>query len=326
MGSERTRNLVEYGSFRAMSSRLVAARQGLAPGDPDLPDWEGMVLPDTWADHLRWWQLGGVFALFRVLLLSRRRPVEVPEGVPLAAELPDYIKQEFHAIPNGNYSNRLVAPYVEGFDLSMLGRIQAVRRWVAERFEGLGSVLDVGCGGGKLAGEIQRAGVPDVWGIDASPYMLKYAASLNPGVKFVQGLAERMAFADERFDAACACFLFHELPPSAADQVVTEIWRVLKPHAPLIIIEPGPEQLSTKNPFKLWKLAGLAGLYFGVLARRVYEPFVEQWHGRNHREWLTQHGFRVLEERSAFPFRIHVALRHERRAFLPGQTSSPASS
>jgi ubiquinone/menaquinone biosynthesis C-methylase UbiE len=250
-----------------------------------------------------------VLALLRVLFIPRRRPVDVPAGVPMAEHLPAYLKQEFHAIPNGNYSNRLVGPYVEGFDASMLGRMHGVRDWIARRFLDSHSVLEVGCGGGKLASAIQRAGVPDVWGIDASPYMLRYGAQLNPDVKFVQGLAERLPFTEGRFDAAAICFMFHELPALSADRAISEIRRVLKPGGKLIIVEPGPEQLSTVNPFKLWKLAGLAGVYFGILARFVFEPFVKEWHARDHGRWLENHGFKVLEERSPFPLRVHVAER-----------------
>src|SRR2546422_371579 len=85
-------------------------------------------------------------------------------------------------------------------------------------------------------------GIEEVWGLDPSPYLLRCADARVPRARFVQGVAERTGFGDERFDGVACCFLFHELPPRAADQALAELARIARPRARLAIVEPAREQ------------------------------------------------------------------------------------
>src|SRR6185436_4124356 len=140
-------------------------------GDSSAIDWGTAPLPDAWPDRLRL-QHPADLRVFLGRLLARRRRVEVPDGLPGGDSLPEYLRQEFHHLPNGNYSKRIVKGYSHGFDLLMLGRARKARAAIARQIASCRAVLDVGCGSGGLAGQLVAAGVPDVWGLDASPYLL----------------------------------------------------------------------------------------------------------------------------------------------------------
>jgi ubiquinone/menaquinone biosynthesis C-methylase UbiE len=265
-----------------------------------------LSLPETWPDRASWRQPWRLLALAG-RIFGPRRPVELPKTAMKQWGLPEYLLKEFHNIPNGNFSNKLTSGYSRSFDLSMLGMTHAARRAAAREISGAKSVLDVGCSSGSLASEFKKSGISDVWGVDASPYLLKIATEKHPGIKFAHGLAERLPFEAKRFDAVGACFLFHELPIKIAETALAEFNRVLSPGGTVVITEPSPEQIRIKSWWSLFKLAGFKGLYFHFLARVVYEPYVEEWHSIDAKNWFEDHGFKLLKDQTRLPFRVLVA-------------------
>ncbi len=265
-----------------------------------------MELPRAWPDYL--FRRLSAFLRFLRTLLFGGRTVELPPALVGRDELPDYLLREFHRMPNGYYSHMLAEGYERGFERAMLGNVTAVRTWMAQQVRECHAVLDIGCGSGKLAASIAAAGVPDVWGIDASLYQLKIAARAFPQLQLVQGLAEQTRFDDARFDGVAACFLFHELPTEAQDAVLVEMRRVLRPGGCIVIAEPSREQMHDRVR-SLWRQYGWRGIYFRILAKLVTEPYLDQWHSRNVVEWATKHGFVVEKDESAVPFRRIVLRR-----------------
>jgi ubiquinone/menaquinone biosynthesis C-methylase UbiE len=273
--------------------------------DPPVPDWVSLELPDAWPDRFR----AHRFHDWRRLLtpiLGTPRQAEIPEGVPGRERLPKYLVQEFHGLPNGNFSKRITRGYVTAFDRVMLGRMRQARERIVASLHGCESVLDVGCGGGQTAGLVWKAGVRDVWGVDSSAYLLQHAARDYPQVRFVQGLAEELQFADERFDGIVACFLLHEVPPRVAQQALREFHRVLKPAGRLAICEPSSEQLRNSY-WRLLRRYGIAGVYFRKLALRMHEPFVAAWHKQDVHALLNEAGFDVLADQPGMPVRHLLA-------------------
>jgi len=134
-----------------------------------------------------------------------------------------------------------------------------------------------------------------------------------PRARFVQGIAERTGFADARFDGIACCFVFHELPPRAADQALAELARIARPRARLAIIEPAAEQYQT-GAWRLIARHGPLAAWFRLLARAIHEPFAAEWHRRDARAWLAQHGFAVESDRIDFPVRMLVCERKFRAA------------
>jgi ubiquinone/menaquinone biosynthesis C-methylase UbiE len=273
--------------------------------DPEVPDWSRVHLPDVEADRLCMAGVGGVIKLIR-RALAKPQVINLEAGNPYFANIPKYALQEFHNLPNGNYSNRVSRGYITGFDVSMRGHAQATRQAITQRVAQCESVLDIGTGGGKLAAEIRAAGPQDVWGIDVSPYLLKHAAADHGQVSYIQAPAEAMPFASARFDAVVACFLFHELPPKYAAQALGECYRVLRPGGRLLIAEPSAKQLKKVRWRSLLSRAGWRHVYFKALARFVYEPFVMAWHKVDKPALFAQAGFSLLEHRDQVPVNFYV--------------------
>ena len=280
-----------------------------AAEDPLVPDWHSLVLPVAWPDTLDFSKPSNLWHLLKQVVRSKRPAVELPDDMPGREIIPKYVLQEFHNLPNGNYSKRITRGYITGFDRVMLGSLKRARNSLADHMKTLGSVLDVGCAGGRMAHALEKAGVEDVWGIDPSPYLLQHAATSYKDVKFVQGVAENTTFPDQRFDGVTACFLLHEMPPHYIDRAFEEFHRILKPGGTLAISEPSGQQLEG-SLFSVFRRAGFRGLYFGSLARFVHEPFVEAWHKQDVKEKLAQFGFELIEDNDELPIRQLVALKH----------------
>jgi ubiquinone/menaquinone biosynthesis C-methylase UbiE len=283
-----------------MSAQTRSSGFYAVPKDPAIITPSDLELPRAWPDYV-FRRLGAFLRFLRTLLFGGRKVV-LPPGLPGGKALPDYLLREFHRMPNGYYSHMLADGYERGFERAMLGRVAGVRTWIAQQLRDCHSVLEIGCGSGKLSGAIAAAGVPDVWGIDASPYQLKIASRDFPGIKLVHGLAERTPFEAGRFDGVAACFLFHELPTDVQDAVLVEMRRVLRPGGRIVISEPSAEQLHNRSFVSLWRRYGWRGIYYRLLALVVTEPYVEQWHARNIAEWAAQHQFVVEKEEGAVPF------------------------
>jgi ubiquinone/menaquinone biosynthesis C-methylase UbiE len=274
--------------------------------DPQVPDWINLNLPDTWPDELFASPLKGWRLIARTF--GKRRRVAVPHDMPGRDLLPKYILQEFHSLPNGNYSKRLTRGYITGFDRLMLGRMTPARTRIAQSLRECKAVLDVGCGGGRTAGMLKASGIDEVWGMDPSPYLLQHAARAFPNVSFVQGIAENTRFPAARFDGIAACFLLHEMPPAYIERALSEFHRILRPGGLLAICEPSAIQLQL-SPWRLLRRDGLLGWYFWSLARLVHEPFVDAWHRRNATEMLAAAGFEVLDDAQEMPVRHLLARR-----------------
>ncbi len=278
------------------------------PGDPTPVDWGSLPLPDSWTDQLN---LGNPRQLFTYVRgwFGPRRKVVLPPGLPGAERLPAYLRQEFHHLPNGVYSKRHADGYARWFDRIMLGHMAHARSRLANELVGRRAALDVGCGTGGLAGAMHAAGIPDVWGLEPSPYLLQLAAPRHPTVRFVQGVVEDTGFSTGRFDGVGACFLFHELPARAADAALDEIRRLLVPGGTLVIAEPSPLQFRAREWRELFRRSGRRGLYFFLVASWMYEPFVQGWHRRDVRPWLEEHGFTLVADDTGMPIRFLSARR-----------------
>lgn len=268
-------------------------------------DWSKQDLPLTWPDEPR-----SLFRLWFNLLVAPfergRKKAIIPQGLP-GKTVPDYAREQFHGLPNGYYSHNIADGYDKGFEASMLHLVQHARRRMTKHM-GDGRLLDVGCGSGRLIAELNRVGVKEVWGLDPSPYMLKIAQARNPSARLVQGLIEDNVFPDEYFDAAGVCFVFHEMPKTVTARAIAQLYRVLRPGGVLCITEPCREHIYEKNFVRLFRKYGLKGVYFHLLARGVYEPFLEDWQSLgDHGRWLHEAGFEVVDVSVQVPFQFLVA-------------------
>jgi ubiquinone/menaquinone biosynthesis C-methylase UbiE len=273
-------------------------------------DWAGTELPAAWVDQLNWRSPRQWWQLWRRLSGRKREPVRLPDDLPGAASLPRYLLQEFHNLPNGNYSLHFSAGYARGFDRAMLGSLQQGRARIAAALAGSRRVLDLGSGAGHLAGSLLASGIPEVTGLEPSPYLLQQAARRYPGIHWVQGVGEASGLPDGYFDAVGICFVLHEVPPRYLQQMLTELRRIMRPGARLAILEPSSHQWHWSYA-RIWRQYGWRGLYFRLLARRVHEPFADAWHGQDVAARLAEQGFQLLQDDTGCPFRFILAQREQ---------------
>lgn len=274
--------------------------------DPTPPNWQTLELLDTWADRLRISDFSDIRVIIQKARGKKIQGVELPEGFTSSIVLPKYLLQEFHNIPNGNYSKKVSRGYIKGFEHSMLGHLSILRRKIALDLGQCHSILDVGCGGGHSTNALYSPTVKkDIWGLDPSPYLLQHAAANYPNLKLVQGLAEDTPFRNQRFDGISVSFVFHEIPPKHSNTALQEFHRILKPGGLISIGEPAPDQLQLSY-LQMLKKFGWRGIYFRLLAKRVYEPFVQAWHNKDYAAWANLHGFELIEDRTEMPIRYFV--------------------
>ena len=89
-------------------------------------------------------------------------------------------------------------------------------------------VLDLCCGAGQTTRFLLQYS-EDVTGLDASPVALKRAAQNVPGAKYIEGLAQKMPLESNQFDLVHTSVALHEMTASELEQILQEVYRVLKP-------------------------------------------------------------------------------------------------
>lgn len=120
-----------------------------------------------------------------------------------------------------------------------------------------GHVLDVACGTGDFSIAALKYGVHEVTAVDLSAEMLSkgrdkvHSKGLESKIKMVQGDSEELAFPDDTFDAATVAFGVRNFEHLEAG--LRDIRRVLKPGAPLLILEfSRPKVFPVKQLFQFY--------------------------------------------------------------------------
>jgi demethylmenaquinone methyltransferase/2-methoxy-6-polyprenyl-1,4-benzoquinol methylase len=107
-------------------------------------------------------------------------------------------------------------------------------------------ILDLCCGGGQATQFLVQKS-QKVTGLDASPVALKRAALIAPQADYVQAMAESMPFADAEFDLVHTSVALHEMTPEQLQQILQEVYRVLKPNGIFTFID-----LHRPHNFLFW--------------------------------------------------------------------------
>ncbi len=276
--------------------------------NPEPINWATIELPDAWPDLVNWLNPRSFFLMLAKYAGRARSQVILPAGLPGMESIPKYVLQEFHNLPNGNYSKRICQGYAKGFEPMMLGTLRKGRERLTKALVGADSVVDLGCGSGGGIPVLRAAGINTIWGLDPSPYLLQLAAKRNPEARFIHGVGEEIPLPDHSVDGVNVCFVFHEIPPQYLQRVLSEIGRIIKPGGRLAVLEPSSAQWLL-SATKLLRRYGWRGLYFKWLARHAFEPFVPAWHKLDFPALLSESGFDVLEDDIGCPFRFVVAKR-----------------
>jgi ubiquinone/menaquinone biosynthesis C-methylase UbiE len=103
-------------------------------------------------------------------------------------------------------------------------------------------VLDLGCGTGTLTLMIKHAHPEaQVTGLDGDPQVLEIARekSRSTNIQWDEGLASCLHYPDSVFDKVVTSLVIHHLITEDKRRAFKEIYRVLKPHGELYILDFG---------------------------------------------------------------------------------------
>ena len=97
-------------------------------------------------------------------------------------------------------------------------------------------VLDLCCGSGQATQYLVKSS-QDVTGLDISPVSLQRAQRNVPQAKYVEALAEEIPFPDAEFDLVHTSVAMHEMKPAVLQQILKEVYRVLKPGGVFALVD-----------------------------------------------------------------------------------------
>ncbi len=118
---------------------------------------------------------------------------------------------------------------------NLVSRRRFALEMVEARIPPRSKILDVGCGTGHLAAELTQRGY-EVWGVDLSQEMVRYAREHYDPDRFRVGDIERIPFPDNTFDALMCLGVMEYL--SSDEPALREMRRVLKPGGRAVITTP----------------------------------------------------------------------------------------
>jgi ubiquinone/menaquinone biosynthesis C-methylase UbiE len=106
-------------------------------------------------------------------------------------------------------------------------------------------VLDLGCGTGNIAWQLQKAIKADVIGVDASFAMLKVAKSKSVEVTCADIDNQRLPFRDSSFDTVLVAYVIHQI--KNLEFLLSECYRVLR-YGVLILLTSSHKQIENQHP------------------------------------------------------------------------------
>ena len=178
-------------------------------------------------------------------------------------------------------SNPLVRRMMAGFE----GALQELFQLADPQ-----SLLDVGCGEGVLAQRLAEQIAPRrVVGIDLEEESIQagWATHAAPNLQYIVMRAERLPFADDEFDLACAIEVLEHVPDP--EHTLAEMARCAGRH--LLVSVP-------REP--LWRILNMArGAYWGALGNTP--GHLNHWSQRSFVQLLSRYGT-VVEVRAPFPW------------------------
>ena len=165
---------------------------------------------------------------------------------------------------------------VLSFGLDRVWRNAAIRR-LGNQFEK--RVLDVATGTGDVAFAVHKLEPAEIVGVDISNEMLRIARQKSPpngaeSIHFVNASAEELPFESNSFNGAIVAFGVRNF--ANLDTGLRSIQRVLKPQAPLVVLEfSQPKSRLIRMLYRMysnWILPRIGRVLSGVTGPYTYLP------------------------------------------------------
>jgi SAM-dependent methyltransferase len=117
------------------------------------------------------------------------------------------------------------------------------------RVADLRSVLDFGCGCGRVIRHFKSLKTPKLFGSDYNRALIEWCTRNLSFAQFeTNGLYPPLNYADEAFDLVYSLSVFTHLPEALQLQWIRELWRVISPDGYLLITTHGESYLSVMLP------------------------------------------------------------------------------
>tara|TARA_Y100001960_G_C14763497_1_gene875499 strand:+ start:1965 stop:2672 length:708 start_codon:yes stop_codon:yes gene_type:complete len=181
-----------------------------------------------------------------------------------------------------------------------LGQVSRWRRMVRGMLP-QGRVLEIGCGPGSFAEDVAGG---ELVCLDPIPEMLSAAENRvnsaraergDSPAEFVEATAENLPFEDGSFDAICSLFSFRDWYDKRAG--LSEALRVLKPGAPIIIVDPAKMNWFHGVLGVLWMRVWV-GSYARLVCGKRDHPW--KWLTKTYSEFGTTRDYVSMLENTGF--------------------------
>jgi len=182
------------------------------------------------------------------------------------------------------------------------------------------SILDIGCGNGRLLDIIHKKGV-QYTGIDSSKSLIEIAQiQRGDKGKFIHANALHLPFSNTSFDRIFSIAVLHHIPSKQfRTRFITEAYRALKPRGTLILTVWNLWQwrfFTTHLLFLFKKILGMSNLDFGdtilKFGQLKKERFIHAFTKKEIYSLLEKNGFRItsitqIKRRSGYANYVIVA-------------------
>lgn len=134
-----------------------------------------------------------------------------------------------------------------------------VKRWIQNNVKPMSTILEVGCGPGKLAFHLAKSG-HSVLAIDQNPGMIRYAREkygMHTNLNLVYHISSAVGFLEDpfvnqaQFDYVISTFMLSELRPLEQQIFLRNAWQMLKPGGKLFLAAEFVPKGLARIPFQL---------------------------------------------------------------------------
>ena len=198
-----------------------------------------------------------------------------------------------HASQAAQLFNKLAIHYQDRYmDVSAYGSV--LDEFIGLFKEPSPSLLDIACGPGNITRYLlDRLPTARILGTDLAPAMIELARVNCPTASFEVMDCRKTDQLNQQFDGVVAGFCLPYLNPEEADQLIGDISHLLKKNG-LLYLSTIEGEREKSGPRK------------GSTGDEVYQYYYSSADIRN---WLQQHGFRLISQHSAImPGNIHADL------------------
>lgn len=190
-----------------------------------------------------------------------------PDGLPVPPPQLIYLV-------SGNYDIRLFC-YKGLLGSECIKSVLAKNRLDINTFE---SILDFGCGCGRIMRHWKTLSAPSFHGTDYNPVLVNWCQENLTFAEFkTNGLSSNLGYEDEKFDFIYAISVFTHLPEGLQHFWISELTRILRPSGFLLITVKGTTHLhqltlKERQDFESGQLVVTRGEYSGTNVCGAFHP------------------------------------------------------